>query len=71
MPETGHSIRVLIATDHPIFRCGVRTLLQAEPDMQIVGEAADGAEALKLARELKPDILLFDLSSEQGQAPKS
>ena len=56
------TVRILIADDHPIFRDGLRRLLEAEPDLQVLGEAADGAEAVKLARQLKPDILLLDLA---------
>ena len=53
-------VRIVIADDHPIFRDGLRRLLEAEPDLKVLGEAADGAEAVKLARQLKPDILLLD-----------
>ncbi len=56
------SVRIVIADDHPIFRDGLRRLLEAEPDLKVLGEAADGAEAVKLARQLKPDILLLDLA---------
>ena len=55
-------IRLVIADDHPIFRDGLRRLLEAEVDMKVIGEAKDGAEAVKLARQLKPDILLLDLA---------
>jgi two-component system nitrate/nitrite response regulator NarL len=54
--------RILIADDHPIFRDGLRRLLEAEPGFQVVGEAADGAEAVALVAQLKPDILLLDLA---------
>jgi len=55
-------VRIVIADDHPIFRDGLRRLLEAEPDLKVIGEACDGIEAVKLARQLKPDILLLDLA---------
>jgi len=63
--ETGRvnmePIRVLIADDHPFFREGLRVLLEATPDMQLVGEATDGDQAVALAQELRPDVILMDL----------
>ena len=59
-------IRILVADDHPVFRYGLRMLLQAEADLQIVGEAADGTEAQKLAADLRPDILLIDLATQRA-----
>ncbi|MGA7547154.1 MAG: response regulator transcription factor, partial [Candidatus Sulfotelmatobacter sp.] len=53
---------IAIADDHPIFRDGLRRLLEAEPNLKVVGEASDGAEAVKIVRQLKPDILLLDLA---------
>jgi two-component system nitrate/nitrite response regulator NarL len=55
-------VRILLADDHPIFRDGLRRLLEAEPDLKVVGEACDGAEAVKMARQLKPDLMLLDLA---------
>ena len=62
MPERTEPIRILIADDHPIVRDGLRRLLETEPDFQVVGQAADGREAVKLVREVQPEILLLDLS---------
>jgi DNA-binding NarL/FixJ family response regulator len=62
MDKTAHSVRILIADDHPIFRDGLRRLLEAEREFRVVGEAADGEETVKLARQLKPDILLLDVA---------
>ncbi|MFC4112374.1 response regulator [Nonomuraea zeae] len=54
-------LRLLIADDHPIVRDGLRAALGSEADFEIVGEAADGAQAVRLAAELHPDIVLMDL----------
>ena len=54
-------IRLLIADDHLIVRQGLRLILEAEDGFDLVGEASDGAEAVKLAAELKPDVILMDL----------
>lgn len=54
-------IRILIADDHALFREGLRKLLEAEPEFRVLGEACDGAEAVRLAQQLKPDILLLDV----------
>jgi two-component system, NarL family, response regulator NreC len=54
-------IRILIADDHGIVRNGLKLLLERIPDMQVVGEAADGREAVRLARELEPDIIVMDI----------
>ncbi len=55
-------IRVLIADDHTIVRSGVRLLLEAEPDIEVVGEALDGLEAISLAETLHPDVILMDIA---------
>ena len=55
-------IRVLIADDHTIVRSGVRLLLEAEADIEVVGEALNGREALTLAEALRPDVILMDIS---------
>jgi DNA-binding NarL/FixJ family response regulator len=59
--EPQQQIRLVIADDHPTFRKGLRCLLEMEADLKVLGEASDGAEAVQLARQLKPDILLLDL----------
>jgi DNA-binding NarL/FixJ family response regulator len=54
-------IRVLVADDHAIVREGVHQLLSQQPDIEVVGEAADGAQVLDLARKLRPDLVLMDI----------
>ncbi len=54
--------RVLIADDHTIVRSGVRLLLQAEPDIEVVGEALDGGQAVTMAESLRPDVVLMDIA---------
>jgi len=54
-------IRCVIVDDHALLRYGVRRLLESEPDFEVVGEAADGTEALKMALQRKPDLVLMDI----------
>ncbi len=60
IPRAG-PIRVLIADDHAIVREGQRALIETEPGMELIGEAADGVEAVHMARTLQPDVILLDL----------
>jgi two-component system, NarL family, nitrate/nitrite response regulator NarL len=55
-------VRILLADDHTIFRDGLRKLLEAEPDFEVIGEAGDGADAINMVQQIKPDILLLDLA---------
>ncbi len=55
-------IRVLLADDHAVLRAGLKLLLSAQPDIEVVGEAADGGEAMAKARALRPDVILMDLT---------
>ena len=63
---SGQTLTVLIADDHPIFRKGLRVLLGGQPTLRLVGEAASGAEAARLADELRPDVILMDLQMPGG-----
>lgn len=60
------TIRVLIADDHAILRSGLRLLIGGQPDMQVVGEAGDFAEAIRLAKELCPEVITLDLTMPDG-----
>jgi len=55
------TIRILLVDDHSVVRRGLRSFLKYDPELEVVGEAADGAQALSLAQELKPDVVLMDL----------
>lgn len=55
-------IRVMLVDDHPLFRAGLRRVLELEPDLEIIGEADNGQDALKRARALKPQVILMDVN---------
>jgi len=62
MQSRARKIKVMIADDHAILRAGLRMLVNAQADMEVVGEAADGEKAIETAREAKPDVALLDLT---------
>ena len=55
------SIRILLAEDHGILRAGLRNLLNAEPGLEVIGEASDGVQILEMAEQLHPDLILMDV----------
>jgi DNA-binding NarL/FixJ family response regulator len=63
------SIRLLIADDHPVVRDGLRAMLATQPDMELVGEAVTGTEAVTHARALRPDVVLMDLQMPELDGP--
>jgi len=61
MTSATHRIRILSVDDHPLLRAGIGALIATQPDMQLVGEASSGREAVQLHRDLNPDVTLMDL----------
>jgi DNA-binding NarL/FixJ family response regulator len=57
-----HPLRVLMVDDHPVVLAGLKALVEADPDFQVVGEARDGRTALRLAKQLLPDVVVLDIS---------
>jgi two-component system response regulator NreC len=64
-------IKLLIADDHAILRHGLRRILEAEPDMSVIGEAATGTDAVKRAKKLKPDVVIMDISMPEQDGIES
>jgi two-component system, NarL family, response regulator NreC len=64
-------IKVLIADDHTILRQGLRRILEAEPDMDVVGEAGTGVDAVKRAKQLEPDVIIMDISMPEQDGIES
>jgi DNA-binding NarL/FixJ family response regulator len=60
-----HRLRLVLADDHSVVRVGLKALIDAQADMELVGEASDGAEALALAKDTRPDVVVMDLSMPQ------
>lgn len=56
------TVRILLADDHALVRAGIRRILDTEPDFEVVAEASDGAEAIELAKQVKPDLAILDVS---------
>jgi DNA-binding NarL/FixJ family response regulator len=63
--------RVLIADDHGILRDGLRALLESEPDLEVVGDAANGREAFRMAEQLRPDLIIMDISMPLTDGPEA
>ena len=58
-------IKVLIADDHPLFRQGIKQILELEKDITVVAQASNGSEAVLMAREYKPDVILMDIAGNK------
>lgn len=62
MPDTSTPVRIAIVDDHPIFRDGLRRLLESESDFSVIAEGTDGMDAIRIARDERPDVLLLDVA---------
>ncbi len=67
----GARLRVLVCDDHPVVRAGIVGLLSAEPDLEVVGQAGDGDQAVRLAADLAPDVVLMDLRMPRVEGPEA
>lgn len=61
LPPQSNPARIVIVDDHDFIRAGIRSMLESEPDLRVVGEAANGREAIQLCQRLRPDVVLMDL----------
>jgi two-component system NarL family response regulator len=66
MPSTPDPIRVLVVDDHALFRRGLEMVLIQEPDIEVIGEASDGEEAVAMVHDLTPDVVLMDIRMPRG-----
>jgi NarL family two-component system response regulator LiaR len=62
-------IRILIADDHPMIRTGLHSLIDMEEDLDVIGEASDGEEVVKLVNELQPDVVIMDIVMPKSKLP--
>jgi len=69
--ERSRRIRLLLADDHAVLRAGLRALLNAEPDMKVIGEAENGQQAVDMARALQPDVVLMDVTMPVMSGPEA
>ena len=64
-------IRILLADDHALFRQGMKSLLESEPDIRVIGEAGNGREAIRFAADTRPDVILMDIQMPELDGVKA